>query len=124
MLIYEIQMNFNKNYILSNRFVYPLQRSSNEHFFKRNSSSTTVRNLVKLCTQCEDVYITRKFDSMIFLGILALLNLKCWPLVENSNEQFVSATPLKLLNRILKKTLWAFWTQCVLPPIIPLIYHQ
>lgn len=44
--------------------------------------------------------IPENSDSIIFLGISVILNLKYWSYVEYTNEQFVSATPLQPLHGI------------------------
>ena len=43
---------------------------------------------------------TGNFDSIFFLGITSYLNLEIWPKWKILLKQFVSSTPLKLLNRI------------------------
>ena len=43
---------------------------------------------------------TRNFDSIFFLGVTPFLNLEIWPKWKILLKQFVSATPLKPLNRI------------------------
>ena len=64
---------------------------------------TLLRNFVKLCSY--EGYIvkicisTGNFDSILFQGILNFLNLEIWPKWRILLKQFVSATPLKLLNR-------------------------
>ena len=42
---------------------------------------------------------TGNFDSLFSLGIMPILNLEIWPKWNILLKQFVSATPLKLLNR-------------------------
>ena len=43
---------------------------------------------------------TGNFDSILFLGVTPFLNLEIWPKWKIFLIQFVSTTPLKLLNRI------------------------
>ena len=43
---------------------------------------------------------TGNFDSIFFLGVTTFLNWKIWPKWKILLKQFVSATPLKPLNRI------------------------
>ena len=54
---------------------------------------------------------TGNFDFIFCLGIMHFLNLEIWPKWKILLKQFVSATPLKLLNRI-------FWNFVVMKDIM------
>ena len=49
---------------------------------------------------CRCAYFTRNFDSIFSFRIMPFLNLEIWPKWKILLKQSVSATPLKLLNRI------------------------
>ena len=73
-------------------------------FCQRNSSETAQQNFVKLCSYEEHTMqmciYTGNSDSIFFRGIMPLLNLEIWPHLNTLLKQFVSATPLKPLNRL------------------------
>ena len=75
---------------------------------------------------------TGNFDSIFFLGVTPFLNLKIWPKWKILLKQLVSATPLKLLNRIAwnfvvmkgimcryefiqELLIWSFWGAIYIP---------
>ena len=71
---------------------------------QRNSSETAQQNFIKLCcNEGHNVWIrisTGNFDSIFFLRVTPFFSLEIWQKWKILLKQFVSATPLKPLNRM------------------------
>ena len=106
---------FSLNYALFELRNLTKMKDTTETVDQRNSTETAQQNFVKLCSyEGHNMYIcisTGNFDCIFFLGVTPFLNLEIWPNERYYSTQFVSATPLKPLNRI-------FWNFVVMKDIM------